>query len=94
MLESRRTATSTALLLPFVLVSFAANSLVTRHVVADGLLDAGLLSAVRFVAGVLALLALCAARRERPVVGRTARGASSPARQPSSRSHPAASVAQ
>ena len=58
------------LLLPFVLVSFAANSLITRHVVARELLDAGLLSAVRFVAGALVLLALCAARRERPVVGR------------------------
>ncbi len=56
-------------LLPFVLVSFAANSLITRHVVADGLLDAGLLSAVRFVAGAVVLLAITLARRERPVVG-------------------------
>ena len=69
MLEQTRTD-RTALLLPFVLVSFAANSLVTRYVVAEELLDAGLLTAVRFVAGALALLALCAARRERPVVGR------------------------
>jgi hypothetical protein len=32
-----------------VLVSFAANSLITRYVVEDALLDAGLLSAARFV---------------------------------------------
>ena len=70
MLDAPRTTTNTTLLLPFVLVSFAANSLVTRHVVAEDLLDAGLLTAVRFVAGALALLALCATRRERPVVGR------------------------
>ena len=57
-------------LLPFVLVSFAANSLITRHVAARDLLDAGLLSAVRFLAGAAALLALCLLRRERPVVGR------------------------
>ena len=59
-----------AVLLPFVLVSFAVNSLVTRHVVREDLLDPGLLTAVRFVAGAAALLALAAARRERPVVGR------------------------
>ncbi len=59
-----------ALLLPFVLVSFAANSLITRYVVAEHLLDAGLLSAVRFGAGALALVALALARGERPVVGR------------------------
>ncbi len=60
----------TAVLLPFVLVSFAANSLVTRYVVAGGLLDAGLLSAVRFVAGAVALVALALLRRERLSVGR------------------------
>lgn len=59
-----------ALLLPFVLVSFAANSLITRYVVREDLLDAGLLTAVRFVAGAVALLALLLARRERLVVGR------------------------
>ena len=59
-----------ALLLPFVLVSFAANSLITRHVVAAHLLDAGLLSAVRFVTGALALVILAFARRKRLVVGR------------------------
>ncbi len=59
-----------AVLLPFVLVSFAANSLITRHVVQEHLLDAGLLSCVRFVAGAAALLALCLVRRERPQVGR------------------------
>ena len=59
-----------ALLLTFVLVSFAANSLITRHVVQQHLLDAGLLSCVRFVAGAAALLVLCLVRRERPTVGR------------------------
>jgi drug/metabolite transporter (DMT)-like permease len=52
------------LLLPLVLVSFAANSLVTRYVVDRDLLDAGLLTAVRFVAGAVALLLVAAARRE------------------------------
>ena len=59
-----------ALLLPFVLVSFAGNSLITRHVVQEHLFDAGLLSCVRFVAGAAALLALCLLRSERPQVGR------------------------
>lgn len=59
-----------ALLLPFVLISFAANSLVTRHVVAGRLLDAGLLSAARFLAGAAALVGLAMARREQIVVGR------------------------
>ena len=58
------------LLLPFVLFSFSANSLATRHVVTRDLIEPGLLSAVRFGAGALALLALCLVRRERPVVGR------------------------
>jgi drug/metabolite transporter (DMT)-like permease len=57
-------------LLPFVLVSFAANSLITRHVVKEDLLDAGLLTAVRFVAGAVALVVLARARRERVQVGR------------------------
>lgn len=61
---------STTLLLPFVLVSFAANSLITRHVVQQDLLDAGLLTAVRFISGALALLLLVVVLRERPVVGR------------------------
>lgn len=61
---------TTTLLLVFVLVSFAANSLITRHVVAGDLLDAGLTSAVRFVAGAIALVGLAVARRERVVVGR------------------------
>ena len=61
---------TTTLLLVFVLVSFAANSLITRHVVTAGLLDAGLLSAVRFVAGAIALACLALAQRERIVVGR------------------------
>ncbi len=54
-----------SLLLPFVVVAFAANSLITRHVVAEHLLDAGLLSAVRFVAGALALTGLALSRGER-----------------------------
>jgi len=58
------------LLLVFVLVSFAANSLITRHVVDADLLDAGLLSAVRFVAGAIALAGLALGLRERIVVGR------------------------
>ncbi|MEP6648661.1 MAG: DMT family transporter [Lapillicoccus sp.] len=56
----------TAGLLGFVLVAFAANSLVTRYVVANHLLDAYLLSVVRFVAGAVALLALALGRREWP----------------------------
>jgi drug/metabolite transporter (DMT)-like permease len=67
--ESVRDPT-TSLLLVFVLASFAANSLITRHVVAADLLDAGLLSAVRFVSGAIALVLIAAARRERIVVGR------------------------
>lgn len=59
-----------AVLLPFVLVSFAANSLITRYVVSERLLDAGLLSAVRFIAGAVALVAVALARRERLAVGR------------------------
>ena len=58
------------LLLPFVLLSFAANSLITRYVVRDDLLDAGLLTAVRFVAGAGALIVLSVARRQRIRVGR------------------------
>ncbi len=58
------------LLLPFVLVAFAANSLITRYVAAEHLLDAGLLSAVRFLAGAVALVAVALARSERLVVGR------------------------
>ena len=61
---------TTTLLLVFVLVSFAANSLITRYVVAGNLLDAGLLSAVRFIAGAIALVGLSVALRERIVVGR------------------------
>jgi drug/metabolite transporter (DMT)-like permease len=59
-----------SVLLPFVLLSFAANSLITRHVVQAGLLDAGALSGVRFVAGAVALVLRCLARRERLQVGR------------------------
>jgi len=59
-----------ALLLGFVLVSFAANSLITRHVVAAELLDPGLLSAVRVVAAALALLVFTLVRGGRVVVGR------------------------
>ena len=52
-------------LLPFVLISFAANSLITRHVVGQDLLDAGLLTGVRFLSGAVALCLLAASRRER-----------------------------
>ena len=58
------------LLLPFVLVSFAANSLITRHVVQRDLLDAGLLTGVRFISGAVALLVLSLTLRERPHIGR------------------------
>jgi len=61
----------TRLLLPFVLVSFAANSLITRHVVGNHLLDAGLVTSVRFLAGTVALALLAVSRRERPAAGRT-----------------------
>ncbi|MGI8623137.1 MAG: hypothetical protein ACR2NB_06545 [Solirubrobacteraceae bacterium] len=61
---------TTGVLLVFALVAFAANSLITRHVVDAGLLDAGLLSAFRFAAGALALVGLALARRESVVVGR------------------------
>ena len=57
-------------LLPFVMVSFAANSLITRHVVRADLLDPGLLSGLRFVAGAIVLVAIVVVRRERLVVGR------------------------
>lgn len=63
-------APSTGVLLPFVLVSFAANSLITRYVVRDDLLDAGLLTAVRFLAGAAVLVLLAALRRERLRIGR------------------------
>lgn len=56
----------TVVLLSFVLVSFAANSLVTRYVVGNRLLDAYLLTVVRFVAGAIALLVLALARGEWP----------------------------
>ena len=57
------------LLLSFVLVSFAANSLITRYVGQQDLLDAGLLSGFRFIFGALALVLLSVGRR-RPAVGR------------------------
>ena len=47
-------------------MSFAANSLITRHVVAARLMDPGLLSAARFIAGAVALVAIAFARRDRP----------------------------
>jgi drug/metabolite transporter (DMT)-like permease len=45
-----------ALLLTFVLLAFAANSLITRHVVDAGLADPGLLTGIRVLAGAAALL--------------------------------------
>jgi drug/metabolite transporter (DMT)-like permease len=59
-----------ALLLTFVLLAFAANSLITRFVVAEGLLDPGLLSGVRVLAGAAALGLVALLRRDRVVVGR------------------------
>jgi drug/metabolite transporter (DMT)-like permease len=61
---------SLGVLLPYVLGSFAANSLITRYLARENLLDAGLVSGVRFVSGALALLLLAAALRERPELGR------------------------
>ena len=58
------------MLLSFVLVSFAANSLVTRYVVGNRLLDAYLLTVVRFVAGAVALLVLTLGRGDRPSLTR------------------------
>lgn len=58
------------MLLSFVLVSFAANSLVTRYVVGNRLLDAYLLTVVRFVAGAVALLVLALGRGERSGITR------------------------
>lgn len=52
--------------LAFVLVSFALNSAMTRFVVAGGLLDPGLASAVRFLAGALSLAVLLVALRKLP----------------------------
>lgn len=65
-----RAPRSRELLLPFVLVSFAANSLITRHLAKARLLDAGLVTGIRFIAGAAALLALSLALRVRPKVGR------------------------
>jgi drug/metabolite transporter (DMT)-like permease len=61
---------SLGVLLPFVLVSFAANSLITRFVVGDNLLDAGVLGAARFVAGAIVLAAIALLRGERALAGR------------------------
>lgn len=61
----------TVVLLPFVLTSFAANSLIIRHVVSNGLFEAGLLNAFGFISGALALLGIALVRRERPKVGRS-----------------------
>jgi drug/metabolite transporter (DMT)-like permease len=58
------------LLLPFVMVSFAANSLITRHVVGEHQLDAGLLTSIRFLSGAAALALLAVVVRERPAVHR------------------------
>ena len=65
-----RTRQQTAVLLSFVLVSFAANSLVTRYVVGNRLFDAYLLTVVRFVAGAVALLVLTLGRGDRPSLTR------------------------
>lgn len=67
---ARMPAGRLAALLAFVLVSFAANSLVTRYVVTNGLLDPGLLTGFRMVAGALALLVVAWRRRDRLRPGR------------------------
>jgi drug/metabolite transporter (DMT)-like permease len=59
-----------ALLLSFVLLAFAANSLITRYVVTNGLADPGLLTGVRMLAGAVALLAVALIRRDRVRLGR------------------------
>lgn len=66
MVERRRLA----LLLAFVLLAFAANSLITRHVVAADLLDPGLLTGVRVLAGAAALGVVALLRRDRVVLDR------------------------
>jgi drug/metabolite transporter (DMT)-like permease len=61
------------LLLTFVLLAFAANSLITRHVVDAALADPGLLTGIRVLAGAAALLVVAGLRGERLVrPGRTA----------------------
>ena len=65
------TARSTlALLLAFVLLSFAANSLVTRYVVTNRLADPGLLTGIRMLAGAAALLLVARLRRDPFRIGR------------------------
>ena len=59
-----------ALLLGFVLLAFAANSLITRHVVAADLLDPGLLTGLRVLAGAAALGVVALVRRDRVRLGR------------------------
>jgi drug/metabolite transporter (DMT)-like permease len=61
-----------ALLLTFVLLAFAANSLITRYVVAARLMDPGLLSGVRVLAGAAALGVVLLVRGERVVPSRAA----------------------
>src|SRR4051794_654649 len=63
-------AFGTAARLPLVLGCFAANSLITRYVVAARLLDPGLLGAVRMIAGAVPLAGIAVARRERVVIRR------------------------
>ena len=61
---------SLAGLLTFVLLAFAANSLITRHVVTERLLDPGLLTGVRMIAGAAALVGVAVVRGERVSIGR------------------------
>jgi drug/metabolite transporter (DMT)-like permease len=61
-----------ALLLTFVLLAFAVNSLITRYLVAGDLMDPGLLSGVRVLAGAAALGAVLLVRGERVVPSRAA----------------------
>ena len=68
MAERRRLAP----LLAFVLLAFAANSLITRFVVTADLLDPGLLTGVRVLAGAAALGVVALLRRDRVVIDRRA----------------------
>ncbi len=67
MVEQATRGARVPLLLTFVILAFAANSLITRHVVTESLADPGLLTGVRVLAGALALLAVGLLRGERGV---------------------------
>ncbi|SRR5581483_1822679 len=78
MAEARPLGAPGTAALAFVLLSFALNSVVTRLVVGGGLLDPGLATVARFVAGAL-MLALVALARGRPRDARPGRRSVAPA---------------